>query len=190
MKPISRRMPTVPRRSSTSITIRASRNTALPTTVTMAMARWKRSRTTKVLVRSSGADVGRATAPGSRAASSRANGAASAGWVSATLIAVTVSSDPGSDGSATSDERSGRCIRTSNFGCAKRNGSGVGSYTPSIRNARALGAGRLAGQPDDVADAETARFHQLPRHEDARDRGRLAAWRTSAPPLPSGRGSG
>ena len=34
------------------------------------------------------------------------------------------------------------------------------------------GAGRLAGQPDDVADAETACLHQLTRHEDARDRGR------------------
>ena len=77
VNPRSRKIPTVPRRSSTAIAISASRNTALPTMVTIAMARWKRSTTTKVVVRSSGALVGRAAIVGSRSLTSRENAAAS-----------------------------------------------------------------------------------------------------------------
>ena len=125
-----------------------------------------------MLVRSSGAEVGRATAPGSRAASSRANGAASAGWVSATLIAVTVSSDPGSDGSAI-ERREIRQVHP-DLEPRLREAQRIGRrlvHAIDPERARA-GAGRLAGQLDDVADAQTACLHQLPRHEDARDRGR------------------
>ena len=91
VKPMRRSVPTVSRRSSTIMIISASRKTALPIIVTMAIARWKRSITTNVLVRSFGAVVDAAVVPGTRAEMSRANAAASEGLTRATLMALTVS---------------------------------------------------------------------------------------------------
>ena len=59
----------VSRRSSARITISASRNAVLPSTVTMATARWKRSSTANGSEPSRARAVGRATMPGTRAIS-------------------------------------------------------------------------------------------------------------------------
>ncbi len=135
-KPMSRRMPTVDRRSSTSISISASRNTLLARTVTMAIARWNRSSTTNGAVRRSSLPVRCASTPGIVFARRRAVSRAWAGSRNATLMASTVSAARGSDARASRATRSGRCRRTSRRAAPRRIGSGVGSYWPTTRKRR------------------------------------------------------
>ena len=65
--------------------------------------------------------------PGARAATAAAKRAASCGFASRTLIAVSDSAEAGSAGSAVIAIRSGRCMRASRRLAVKRSGSGVGS---------------------------------------------------------------
>ena len=124
------------KRSSARITISASRKAVLPIIVTNEIAAWKRSMITKC---SSSPAAARTTdTPGERAPSSRAKASASAGSFSAMLIAPTLSAAPASPGSAASASRSGRCRRASSRLAVKRDGSGVGSYTPAMRKGRAF----------------------------------------------------
>src|SRR5215208_1359143 len=82
--------------------------------------------------------AGCAWIPGSRACTSRENAYASSGSTSATLIVCTYSLPASVPGSRVRSRRSGKCSCTSRITAPSRAGSGVGSYTPAMRNSRML----------------------------------------------------
>src|SRR5581483_2350607 len=132
--PMRRSTPIASRRSSARITIRASRNAVLPTTVTMAIARWNRSMTTNGSSRRPEPSVASIRKPGSRRAISAATAGASCWFRSARLTAPTSSPEAGSRGSAVRRIRSGRWRRASSLRTENFRGSGTGSYEPTTRN--------------------------------------------------------
>ncbi len=124
----------ISRRSSARITISASRNAVLPTTVTMAIAQWNLSSTANASAPLRGFAVDSTINPGTRVVNAELTGATSFAWRTATLMALTDSADSGSSGSLVRTRRSGRWRRASSRRAGNFRGSGVGSYTPATRN--------------------------------------------------------